>query len=285
MPEPAANPEQADRPEPRPVWHLTLSYDGRAYYGWQIQPDRPTVQGLLETRLQLIFNSPELHLAATSRTDAGVHALDQHTTFVVPAAASAELTPPHVKRIMNRWLPLDIRVLACELREPDFNARYRAAGKAYTYAIANTADVTPFESQYAWVYPNRPLDVPAMRAAAAMLEGLHDFASFAANGKQVVEDTHRRLWKVELITHGSWIYLNVLGESFLYKMVRAIAGLLLHVGRGSCAPEAVRGILDARNRRAAADSAPSQGLFLAKVFWSADEWKAYTPKLPPFSAR
>ena len=267
---------------PRPVWHLTLSYDGRAYCGWQIQPRQTTVQGLLEARMQLLFNAPGLYVAATSRTDAGVHALDQHASFVVPETAPAEMTPPNVKRILNRWLPRDIRVLECEVREPEFHARHCARGKAYTYVIANSAEVTPFQSQYAWVYPNRPLDVPAMRAAAALLEGLHDFASFAANAGIVVADTHRRLWKVEVIQDGPWIYLNVLGDSFMYKMVRAIAGLLLHVGRGSCQPEDVRAILAARDRAAAADSAPPQGLFLGKVFWTKDAWKQYTPKLPPF---
>jgi tRNA pseudouridine38-40 synthase len=281
MTEPAAN-TAPPAVAPRPVWHLTLSYDGRAYCGWQIQPDRTTVQGILEARLQHLFNDPELYLAATSRTDVGVHALDQHTSFVVPETVSAEMTPANVKRILNRWLPLDIRVLGCEIREPDFHARYRARGKAYTYVFANTADVTPFEAQYAWVYPNRPLDVPAMRAAAATLEGVHDFASFAANSGVVIDDTVRRIWKVELVQDGAWIYLSVLGESFMYKMVRAIAGLLLHVGRGSCKPEEVRAILDARNRSAAADSAPPQGLFLAKVFWTQDAWKEYVPKLPPF---
>jgi tRNA pseudouridine38-40 synthase len=278
MPDPVAN----SAPPDVPVWHLTLGYDGRAYCGWQIQPDRPTVQGILEKRLQHLFNAPDLYLAATSRTDAGVHALDQHASFVAPAGASADMTPPNVKRILNRWLPLDIRVLACELCEPEFHARHSARGKAYTYVFANTADVTPFESQYAWVYPNRPLDVPAMRAAAAYLEGVHDFASFAANSGVVIEDTVRRIWKAEIVQDGDWIYLSVLGESFMYKMVRAIAGLLLHVGRGSCAPEAVRGILDERNRSAAADSAPPQGLFLSKVFWTQDAWRDYTPKLPPF---
>lgn len=266
----------------KPVWHLTLSYDGRAYCGWQVQPKQTTVQGLLEARLRILFNSPELYVVATSRTDAGVHALDQHVSFVVPETAPAEMTPANVKRIMNRWLPLDIRVLECEIREPEFHARYGARGKAYTYVIANTPQVTPFEAQYAWVYPNRTLDVPAMRQAAAMLEGVHDFASFAANAGVVVDDTYRRLWKVEVIQDGGWIYLNVLGESFMYKMVRAIAGLLLHVGRGSCKPEEVRAIMDARNRAAAADSAPPQGLFLCKVFWTQDAWKEYTPKLPPF---
>ena len=277
MPETTANSAAA-----KPVWHLTLSYDGRAYCGWQIQPDRPTVQGILEKRLQLLFNDPQLYLASTSRTDAGVHALDQHASFVIPDTAPAEMTPANVKRILSRWLPLDIRVLDCEVREPEFHARYSARGKAYTYVFANTANVTPFEAQYAWVYPNRRLDVPAMRAAAAQLVGVHDFASFAANSGVVIEDTVRRLWKVEIIQEGDWLYLSVLGESFMYKMVRAIAGLLLHVGRGSCPPEAVRGILDARNRSAAADSAPPQGLFLCKVFWTQDAWKDYTPKLPPF---
>lgn len=271
---------------PPPVWHLTLAYDGAAYNGWQIQPEAPTVHGLLAKHLRLLFNVPELKLAATSRTDAGVHALDQHVTFTLPAEPSGDLIPEQVRYILNRRLPADVRVLAIERREAGFHARHRAAGKAYTYVISNQSLTPPFAARYAWVYPNRPLDLDAMRAAAALLEGEHDFASLAANDKHAARepDTVRRLWKVELLRDGTWIYLNVLGESFLYKMVRAIAGLLLHVGRGSRPPEDVRAILAARDRCAAADSAPAQGLFLARVFWTADEWRTYTPKLPPFSA-
>jgi tRNA pseudouridine38-40 synthase len=266
-----------------PVWHLTVAYDGGAYHGWQLQPDRPTVQGILRDRLRILFNAPELRIQGTSRTDAGVHALDQQVTFTPPAAAP-ELTPEHVRHVLNRWLPRDIRVLDCELREPGFNARFAAAGKAYTYAIANSNGISPFESRYAWVYGKR-LDVAAMRAAAAGLEGTHDFASFAANARREAEDTVRTVWRVELLPRGDWLFLNVIGESFLYKMVRAFAGFLVHVGRGSCRPSAVREVLAARNRCAAADSAPPQGLFLARVFWRPDAWRDYVPELPPWRPR
>ena len=269
----------------RPVWHLALSYDGAAYSGWQVQPHAPTIHGELEKRLRLLFRAPALRLAATSRTDAGVHALDQHVTFSLPPELEVlpELTPEQVRYVLNRWLPAAIRVQAAELREPAFHARHSAIGKAYTYVISNQDQTSPFAARYAWIYPNRVLDTAAMAEAASAFVGEHDFASFAANDKHGArEDTVRRLWKVEVIRDGSWVYLNVLGESFLYKMVRAIAGFLLHVGRGSCPPHAVHEVLAARNRGAAADSAPAQGLFLARVFWQPDEGRRYTPQLPPF---
>lgn len=260
--------------------HLTLSYDGHGYNGWQVQPNVPTIQGVLRDRLRILFNAPDLRVQGTSRTDAGVHALDQHASFTLPPEAP-DLAPDHVKYVLNRWLPPAIRIRACELREPGFNARHHARGKAYTYVIANSMDVSPFESRYAWLYAKK-LDLVAMRAAAARLEGTHDFASFAANAKCENENTVKTLWRVELHQDGDFIFLNVMGDSFLYKMVRAIAGFLIHVGRGSCTPDDTAAVLAAQNRAAAADSAPAQGLFLAKVFWEQDAWRSYQPLLPPW---
>jgi tRNA pseudouridine38-40 synthase len=264
---------------PLPVWHLTLAYDGSAYHGWQTQPGQTTVQGALETRLRLLFRTPDLRVAATSRTDSGVHALDQHVTF--PVTTAQPPAPAELARNLNRWLPDDIRVLAAELREPEFHARHSPVGKAYSYVLAREETLNPFAGRYAWLYP-RPLNLAAMRAAAGYLVGEHDFASFAANPKRELDSTIRRLHRVEIRECGPYLLVNVVGERFLYKMVRGLVGFLAYVGRGACPATRTPEVIAARNRAAAADSAPPQGLFLAKVFFTAAELESYTAILPQF---
>jgi tRNA pseudouridine38-40 synthase len=271
-------PGQASFPEL--TWHLRVAYDGGAYAGWQVQPKLKTVQGELRTRLRLMLRCPELKIYGCSRTDAGVHALDQQVSFMAPTPP--EFTPEHLVAKLNRWLPDDIVVLGAALREPGFNARLHNAGKAYTYCLSPGRKANPLLARFVWRTP-RPLDVDAMRAAAALLVGEHDFASFAANSGQVIESTVRKVYRLELLEDRGLLFLNAVGESFLYKMVRALAGFLVHVGAGHAAPEDATRVLRACDRSQAADSAPAQGLFLARVFWAPDEWKSYQPLIPPFA--
>ena len=262
------------------TWHLRVAYDGGAYAGWQVQPTLKTVQGELRTRLRLMLRCPELKIYGCSRTDAGVHALDQQVSFT--ASTLAEFTPEHLVAKLNRWLPDDIVVLSAAVREPGFNARLHNAGKAYTYCMSPGRKVNPLFARFVWRTP-RPLDVDAMRAAATHLVGEHDFASFAANSGQEIESTVRTVYRLELLEDRGLLFLNAVGESFLYKMVRALAGFLVHVGAGHAAPEDAVRVLQAKDRCQAADSAPAPGLFLAKVFWAPGEWESYQPLIPPFT--
>lgn len=267
---------------PTRCWHLSIAYDGGAYHGWQVQPQHPTVQSELESRLRVLFRSPELRLAATSRTDAGVHALDQHVSFACPSPRS--LTGAAIRRALNRWLPSDIRVMSAESAPLGFHARYDAWGKSYTYVIVTGECCDPFRGPFVWLH-SRPLDLGAMRAAADMLVGEHDFASFGVNPKREIETTVRRLVALEIHAEGTTVALHVSGRSFLYKMVRSIVGLLAKIGRGECGAARAEAALRARNRAALqADTAPAQGLFLARVFFSESEWCSYEPGLPPFVA-
>ncbi len=264
----------------RCVWHLTLAYDGTAYNGWQIQPDVRTIQGELEKRLRLIFRCTHLRVAGSSRTDAGVHALDQHVSFTDPGAAAVE--PAALHRALNRWLPNDIRVLAVEQRELEFHARYRPLAKAYTYVLCPREAASPFTPRFAWIVPGA-LDLERMRAATPFFIGEQDFASFGVNPKEEIETTVRRVFRCEIVEHGPLLCVNVIGESFLYKMVRSMVGWLVHVGKGDAAPEDTAAVLAARNRTAGADSAPGQGLFLARVFFPPSTWEDYRPFLPPWA--
>ena len=276
-PEPARAAEWPNR-----SWRLSLAYDGGAYHGWQVQPEGATVQPELESRLRLLFRNPDLRLAATSRTDAGVHALDQHVSFSCPSPPG--LDGAAIRRALNRWLPTDIRVMSAEPASPSFHARYDAWGKSYTYVIVTDEGCDPFRARFVWLHP-RPLDLGAMRAAADVLVGEHDFASFGVNPKREVETTVRHLVDLQVHAQGTTVWLHVTGRSFLYKMVRSIVGFLAKTGRGEWDADRTQAVLRARNRASLqADTAPPQGLFLARVFFSEGEWLRYRPGLPCFVA-
>jgi tRNA pseudouridine38-40 synthase len=282
----AINPEGAAAPlpeqavEPEQTWHLTLAYDGSAYAGWQVQNTQKTVQGELRTRVRLLFRNPELKVYGGSRTDAGVHALDQQASF--SAHTPPDMTPEKLVYVLNRWLPDDIMVLRARICPGAFNPRYDNTGKAYTYCIAPGRRVNPLFARLVWRTP-RPLDAAAMRKAAALLCGEHDFSSFAANPGYELATAVRKLYRLEVIEKQGLIYVCAIGESFMYKMVRGLVGYLVHIGAGHAPAEDASRVLAARDRSQAADSAPSQGLFLAKVFWQDDEWRHYQPQIPPFT--
>lgn len=265
-----------------PVWHLTVAYDGTDFHGWQIQPSHRTVQGEVLAQVRKLFQDPTILLSATSRTDAGVHALDQHVSFV--STGPLRVPAERLGDVLNRRLPAAIRILDARLAHPGFSARFDACGKCYVYSIWRARAATPFTARYSWHYP-APLDVEAMRIAGAELAGTHDFASFGANPKREIESTIRTLHRLELREQGDFLFVCVTGDSFLYKMVRGIVGYLMHVGRHPREPDVrTRETLAARDRCAAADTAPAKGLFLCKVFFPGDNPLAYSPPLPPHHA-
>ena len=210
---------------PEVTWHLRVAYDGAAYAGWQVQSTVKTVQGEVLARLRRMLRCPELKIHGCSRTDAGVHALDQQVSFTAPTPA--EITPESLVAKLNRWLPDDIVVLSAAVREPGFHARSHNTGKAYTYCISPGRKVNPLWARFVWMTP-RPLDVDAMRAAAVHQVGEHDFASFAAIPPRSRDDGADSV-SPECRDSGL-IFLNTVGE-FLYKMVRACR-FLVHVGAG-----------------------------------------------------
>jgi tRNA pseudouridine38-40 synthase len=264
---------------PPRTWHLRLAYDGTAFHGWQIQPGQRTVQGQVLHRLQRLFHAPDLQVSATSRTDAGVHALDQNLSFTAPTPAGMD--GEHLRRLLNRWLPEDIRVTAVCEAPADFKARYANCGKAYTYSLFHGEKVSPLFARFVWPLHQR-LDVAAMQQTAALLAGERDFASFGVNPKREIESTVCHLLRVQVVAQGDLVCVSVVGDRFLYKMVRGLVGYLVHVGHGKAPPEAVLEVLAACDRGAAAQSAPAAGLFLARVFFAADEMRAYEPIVPPF---
>lgn len=265
------------------VWHLRLAYHGGAYCGWQIQPGQPTVQEELQRRLRKLFRDDTINVHATSRTDTGVHALDQNTSFKAVSFCRPPHTPVRLQRLLNRWLPADIRVTEAGLEAPDFHARYSAVAKAYTYVFELGEIHSPFSASYSWQIDTE-LDVEKMRRVARMLAGKHDFSGFSANPRRPMESKVREIYRCEIIEANNRLYLNVIGNGFLYKMVRSLAGFLAEAGRGQkCRPEDCQKILAAGSRPPTVKTAPPQGLFLARVFYDQQQWLDYRPVLPPFS--
>ena len=211
--------EETTPPPEYPVktWHLVVAYDGTDYCGWQVQSTLKTVQGEIRKRLRLMLRCPELVVGGSSRTDAGVHALDQQVCFTAPTPP--EFTASEFVRKLNRWLPDDIIVLSATEREAGFNVRFGNYGKAYTYCLSPGRRTHPLVSRYVWRTPHE-LDIDAMRQAAAYLQGEHDFASFAANPGRDIGSTVRNLYRLELVEQDGLLYVVAVGESFLYKMVR-----------------------------------------------------------------
>lgn len=240
---------------------FTIEYDGSGFHGWQRQPDVPTVQATLEKALSRLFDQP-VEIQGTSRTDAGVHALGQRASF----AGEFGIPTDRILFPLNNMLPDAIRVTEVREMPAGFHARHSARGKTYRYLIKNTRDHNVFDRNY-YYYVHEPLDVEAMRQAAAHLVGTHDFKSFQASGGEEKPSTVRTLHALEIRQEGPLVTLEVTGDGFLYNMVRILVGTLTEVGQGKRRPEELAAILEARDRARAGHTAPPQGLYLVQVYY------------------
>jgi len=243
-------------------YKVTLAYDGTAYAGWQVQSNHISVQQTIEETLApLVGHAVKVH--GSGRTDQGVHARGQ----VAHVDLHSRMTAKSVCRALNGRLPPDIQVLKVVRARSDFHARRSAVGKEYRYFVWNDAMVLPDKRLYAsHVY--RKLDVAAMRAAAKLFVGRHDFASFSANPHREIGSTVRSVFAFTVGKRGKEIVFRVSGEGFLYKMVRSMVGFLIRVGEGAEKPEAVTELLTScAPRKARVPSAPPHGLFLWRVWY------------------
>jgi len=238
---------------------LTIEYDGTGYHGWQIQPNTPTIQGVLEEKIGVITGE-HVALIASGRTDAGVHALGQVANFKTGSRISLQ----GLKRGLNSLLPNDIAVRRVEAVREDFHARFSAKSKLYEYRVSNSSVLAPMERDFSWHVPQR-LDLEKMRVAARLLLGTHDFSSFRAAQSDNLNPV-RTLMALEIRRNRKRIFsFRVRADAFLKHMVRNIVGTLMEVGRGKIAPESVTEILEAKDRTRAGTTAPPNGLFLVEV--------------------
>ena len=239
---------------------LVLSYDGTAYGGSQRQKNAPTIQQTLEEALRKILRE-KVRLLFAGRTDAGVHAEGQVASF----STRRKIPLRGLQRGLNAILPKDIIVRSATQVPSDFHPRFHPSLKEYRYTIWNHPVPTPFLREYAFHVP-QPLDLPAMRRAARLLVGKHDFKSFQASD-QKKRSSVRTLHRLSIRREGSLIQMNFQGDGFVYRMVRNIVGTLLDVGISRRAPEDILRLLSKKDRRLAGPTAPAKGLCLVKILY------------------
>ncbi len=261
---------------------LTLAYDGTEFCGWQVQPDAPSVQGTLASAIGRITGEKVLP-QGSGRTDAGVHALAQVATFqtqsVIPAA--------NLVIALNDILPASIRVLEAREVPADFHARKSVQAKTYRYRIYRGAICLPFLAHYVWHYPY-PLDEDAMWEAATLIEGEHDFTSFAAvdpeknlnheaDPSALLRTGSSTRSNIRNVFSSQWrrqeteLIYEIRGTGFLHHMVRNLVGTFLLVGKKTLKPQDVITILESKDRSAAGATAPASGLYLVNVEYGAVE--------------
>jgi tRNA pseudouridine38-40 synthase len=242
---------------------LTLAYDGTDFNGWQIQPDAPTVQGTLASAIGRITGENVLP-QGSGRTDAGVHALAHVATFTTESVIPAE----NLVTALNDILPRAIRVIEATEVALDFHARKSALAKTYRYRIYRSKTCAPFLARYVWHYPY-PLKEDAMISAAPLIEGEHDFTSFAAvdleRGLNPARSNLRSVFSSQWRRDDDELVYEIRGNGFLHHMVRNLVGTFILVGKGTLKPTNIPAILKARNRSAAGATAPASGLYLVQL--------------------
>lgn len=244
---------------------LTIAYDGTDFHGWQIQTNKPTIQGEIVNVLQRVTEE-KIFLHGAGRTDAGVHALGQVASFHTHSVLSAE----EFQRALNALLPPTIRIVGSEEVGPDFHARWSACQKTYRYRLYRGKVVPPMLWRYVLHYPF-PLNEDAMCDAAARFVGVHDFMSFAASTGSEDDDkersSEREIFSAELARSPDKdeLVFTVTGRSFLRYMVRKMVGTLLEVGRGKLTPEDIDRLYELKDRSKSGPTVPPQGLVMVEV--------------------
>lgn len=238
-----------------------ISYDGTNFSGYQVQPNKRTVQSELEACLAKLHKGNEIKVFASGRTDAGVHAKGQVIHFDTPLSIPEDRWPI----ALNSLLPDDIAVLSAEYATPTFHARFCASGKEYRYVLRLSPMRDPLMRNYAYHFPY-PLNLEAMEEGASFLLGTHDFTSFCS-AKTEVEDKIRTIKGIDFLKDHELLTLKFTGDGFLYNMVRILVGTLLEIGSGERKPTEIQKILEAKDRRLAGKTAPANGLYLWKVFY------------------
>lgn len=247
------------------AWALLLEYDGTPFVGWQRQGAGMSVQSVLEDACARLNGGAPVPSVAAGRTDAGVHAAGQVALVALPDRYRAG----QIRDALNFHLkPHPVAVLRAAPAAPGWSPRFDAVGRAYAYRILNRRARPALERHRAW-HVERPLDVDAMIAAAALLLGRHDFTSFRASACQAKSPV-RTLDRLHVARDGDTLTVAAEARSFLHHQVRNIVGTLKLVGEGRWPPSQMQAALDARDRRAAGPTAPPDGLTLLAVRYPRD---------------
>ncbi len=238
---------------------LTISYDGTAYHGWQVQPNGITVQQTLQDALEKLLGV-RVSVTGCSRTDAGVHARE----FTCHLDCEDNFPESAFLKGLNSLLPNDISIIDCREVASDFHARYNARGKKYIYSMY-CGTPNPFDSRYKLHIQKMP-DIDLMNKFCRGIIGTHDFAPFSSS-KRTVDDTVRTVNNCVVIQNGNYIDFEIDGDGFLYNMVRIIAGTALSVGFNRLKPDCYVDIFETGDRSLGGDTLPSHALVLQKVYY------------------
>lgn len=237
---------------------LTISYDGTEFCGYQIQPNKRTVEEELEKALEKLLGK-KVKTVASGRTDSGVHALNQKVHF----DSDAKIPPQKYAEALNSLLPSDVKVVSSKRVKSDFNARYSAKNKTYRYSLYFGKVENPMLSRYKTLL-KYPLDLEKIKSACKLIEGEHDFKCFLASGSSV-KNTVRTVYSIKVVKKGNLLDFYVKGNGFLYNMVRIIVGSLVAVGEGRLTLEEIETAIKTGNRTLLGKTMPAKGLTLYSV--------------------
>jgi tRNA pseudouridine38-40 synthase len=247
---------------------LTLSYDGTNYAGWQRQENALSVQQAVEEALTRLLRRP-VKVSGGGRTDAGVHALGQRALVMEEdreePAAGIRIPAENLHLAVNTLLPPDIKALASEAVPDDFHPIRNAIGKTYAYTVFNGPVMPPVYRLYA-AHERNPLDIGAIKAAAASFIGKHDFIGFSSTGGSAAT-TVREITALDVGASGGLVRISVTGNGFLYNMVRIISGTLVWAGLGKLRPEELPDIIASKDRERAGPTMPARGLTLERIIY------------------
>lgn len=237
---------------------VVVGYDGTDYFGFQFQPEVPTIQRELERVLSVIVKE-RIGVYGSGRTDTGVHAAGQVISFRTDGTIPIE----KLCIAMNSLLPVSIAAVEASEAEPGFHARYSAKSRLYSYDVLNRESPDALASRFSW-HVRRPLDVRVMDESARSLLGIHDFSSFACADRDEGSPV-RNLQEIAVSRVGEHVFVTMRANAFLRSMARIIVGTLVEVGLGMRPGSDIEKILDAADRRMAGKTAPAHGLCLREV--------------------
>ncbi|WP_332696662.1 tRNA pseudouridine(38-40) synthase TruA [Halalkalibacter lacteus] len=238
---------------------LWVTYEGTHFSGYQVQPNGRTIQEEIEKALSKIHKGEHIRIFSSGRTDAGVHARGQVVHF------DSALTIPLSRwpKAINACLPDDIRIIEASYVSEEFHSRYEAIKKEYHYRVLLNQEGDVFRRNLTH-HVTYPVSIVRMQKAAELLIGKHDFSSFCA-ANTGVKDKVRTLYNVSIVSERDELVFKVVGNGFLYNMVRIIVGTLLEIGAGKREVNDLSKVLQAKDRTLAGQTAPGSGLFLWKV--------------------
>ncbi|MHC5252865.1 tRNA pseudouridine(38-40) synthase TruA [Listeria kieliensis] len=240
-----------------------IAYDGSGFFGYQVQPEKRTVQSEIEQALQKMHKGDFIRVTASGRTDAGVHAKGQVIHFDSPL----EIPGDSFRMALETRTPRDISFRSVKAVDSDFHARFDTTGKEYRYLIQCGKLFDPFMRHFAWHFPY-PIDLQKMEEAVTILLGEHDFTTFCS-ARTEMENKVRTLYQIEMEQVNDELFaITYRGDGFLYNMVRILTGALMDVGQGKLSLDDLKKALDAKNREALrSKTAPPEGLYLMNVFY------------------